>query len=137
MKNITEHFTDLEFQLGKELTDEELNKAYLFCLFILEPVRNRFGPVRVTDFKRTDADTQRLIEAGYGPSKTSQHLQCEAVDFTVHNSNLREVFNFIVTELKWQGQVELDLLKYHLHVGFPRLGIAGNKFVRGTSVQPT
>lgn len=130
MTPLSKSFSVEEFLLGKELNPEEVNKAYLFCLFILEPVRIRFGITKITNFKRTDADTQRLLESGYSPSLSSQHLQCEAVDFTVLNTSLKEVYSFLCNEINWPGQIELDLVKLHIHVGWPRIGISPNRFIR-------
>lgn len=132
MTRLTTNFTLEEF--GKDLPREYANNYYLLCLFALEKVRERFGIVKITSGIRTQNDQLRLIAGGYRPSATSQHLTGEACDFVVHNTNLREVYNFLTQELKWPGQVELELGKYHIHIGLPRLGIAPNHFIREAEV---
>lgn len=130
MIQLTKNFTLKEFELGHTLDPSEVQKAFLFAIFILQPVRDRFGPTAVTNFKRTKEDFVRLISEGYEPSPTSQHFTCEAVDFKVFNTNLREVYNFICTEIDWPGEIELDLKKEHLHVGWPRFGLKPDRFIK-------
>lgn len=132
MGDLTKHFSKHEFErdLGKVLDIEEMNKAYVFGVLLMDKVRERFGITKVTNFKRDKDDTPRMIEAGFQPSPTSQHLVCEAIDFVCLNANMKEVYNFISVELKWPGQVELDLDRLHIHVGLPRLGVSPNHFIK-------
>lgn len=136
MNDLSKHFATREFStdLGKTLTADELNKAYMLCVLILDKVRDRFGIVKITNFKRDKDDTQRLLEAGYKPSPTSQHLKCEGVDFIPLNANMTEVYKCISEEWKWCGQLELDLIKKHIHVGLPRLGVLPNHFIKTGNV---
>ena len=46
------------------------------CNFILQPVRNEFGPIRINSGYRSPA-----LNAKVGGSKTSQHCNGEAADF--------------------------------------------------------
>ncbi len=132
MNDLSKHFSRSEFErdLGKLLTQEEINKAYLFCVILLDKVRDRFGVIKITNFKRDKDDTQRLLEAGYKPSPTSQHKFCEGVDFVTLNANLNEVYRCISEEWKWPGQLELDLDQKHIHAGLPRFGVAPNHFIK-------
>lgn len=61
------------------------------CTVLLEPVRLRFGPVRVNSGFRGLA-----VNTAIGGSKNSQHMKGEAGDITVPNFSLEEVFRWIV-----------------------------------------
>jgi len=59
------HVEATEFQIGmlKEL-----------CQNLLQPIRNKFGPVRITSGLRDLLVYRAMLKAGYEPSKTSDHF---------------------------------------------------------------
>lgn len=132
MRQLTKNFHSLEF--GKDLPDYAENNYFLLCLFLLEKVRERFGVVKITSGFRTQNDQFRLIANGYQPSPTSQHMSGEAADFVCHNTNMLEVYRFVVDELKWPGEVILYPVKGHLHIALPRLGIRADHFIKDEAV---
>jgi len=74
------------------------------CKTLLQPVRNRFGAIKVHSCFRGPA-----VNSAVGGSKSSQHMVGQAVDFSVPGKTLEEVFAWIVKEsgLKY-GQVILE-----------------------------
>ena len=63
------------------------------CTMLLEPVRLKFGPVKINSgFRGLSVNT------AIGGSKNSQHMKGEAADFVVPGHGLEDVFRWIVTE---------------------------------------
>lgn len=63
------------------------------CMVLLEPVRLKFGPVKINSgFRGLSVNT------AIGGSKNSQHMKGEAADFVVPGHGLEDVFRWIVTE---------------------------------------
>ena len=95
------------------------------CVNLLEPVRNRFGPVSIHSGFRSAA-----VNAKIGGSKTSQHMRGEAADFHCAGATLEHVMRWIVVESGLSyGQVILEghtagePTWIHLSLGTPwRLG---------------
>jgi hypothetical protein len=63
------------------------------CTTLLEPVRLKFGPVKINSGFRGLA-----VNTAIGGSKNSQHMKGEASDFVVPGHELEDVFRWIVTE---------------------------------------
>ena len=62
--------------ISNDATREHVINLVNLCNFILQPVRNEFGPIRVNSGYRSPA-----LNAKVGGSKTSQHCNGEAADF--------------------------------------------------------
>jgi len=92
------------------------------CVNLLEPVRAKFGPVKIHSGFRGPA----VNKAVGSKSSTSQHTKGEAVDFSVPGHKLEDVFAWIVKNsgLKF-GQAILEGRKQgvptwiHLSLGAP------------------
>lgn len=109
------------------LTEPEIQKCYLLALLVLQPVRDRFGPQKITSGVRN----KRLNDLVHGVSD-SQHVFCEAIDFMPLEATAHSVYLFIANELRWPGEViyyEAEG-KNRLHVALPRLGITSNHFIK-------
>lgn len=91
---------------------------------ILQPIRDKFGPVHVNSGYRTQAVQDALTASGHPTSKkSSQHLDGAAADIVVPGHDLKEVFEWIRKNLDF-GQV---ILEEHnrstwIHVSLPRTG---------------
>lgn len=69
------------------------DKLKELCVTLLEPVRAKYGPVKIHSGFRGPA-----VNAAVGSkSSTSQHTKGEAVDFSVPGHKLDDVFRWIVT----------------------------------------
>lgn len=128
--NLSPHFTLAELTrtssgLANVPTDAEVKALTALCITLLEPVRNRFGPVSIHSGFRSAA-----VNAKIGGSKTSQHMRGEAADFHCPGARLEDVMRWIVVESGLSyGQVILEghtagkPTWIHLSLGSPwRLG---------------
>lgn len=101
-QRLSEHFRLSEFvdsgtarQLHIDNTPEPIHveRLRLLCLHVLEPLRRRFGVIRITSGYRCE----RLNEAVGGVSR-SQHLLGEAADLHIANMEVgRKMFDFVRT----------------------------------------
>ena len=100
-------------------TEAEVEKIYLLCATILQPIRNRFGPVIVTSGKRPEE-----LNEVVGGDDDSQHLYCEVGDIETPEAEIEVVHTWVATTLPHAfGQCLLyydEHLKPKLiHVGLP------------------
>lgn len=95
MINLTEHFTDTE--LGVAGCDEQLiENARWLCEHILEPIRTKFGPVRVHDGYRDESHNKRV-----GGKVDSFHLfewGRAAADIDAPHVGLADLFDWLRLE---------------------------------------
>jgi len=97
---ITKHFSWSEFERSSYATrnsiDNSVPKEYkesirALCENVLEPIREKFGYVRVSSGYRG-----KQLNTAIGGSKTSQHCKGEAADLQFRNSvKLEDVFEWI------------------------------------------
>ena len=72
--------------ISNDATREHVVNLVNLCNFILQPVREEFGPIRINSGYRSPA-----LNKAVGGSKTSQHCNGEAADFEstrISNPNL-------------------------------------------------
>jgi hypothetical protein len=81
-----------------------LSAGKALCNNLLEPIRQKFGPVIIHSGFRGPS-----LNKAVGGSKTSQHMKFEAADFHCANATLQEVFDWIRKESGLHyGQVILE-----------------------------
>jgi len=125
---LTRDFDSEEF--GENLTVTYVQNYYLLCLLALQFVRDRFGPIHITSAYRTVFDQERLEQQGYHPSQTSQHLFGEAADFLCPTAkDMRMVYEYLVNELQWPGEVIYYPKRGHVHVALPHIGVKADHFI--------
>jgi hypothetical protein len=130
--NLSPHFTLHELTRTKSglyngPTIDKIKALTALCSTLLEPVRNRFGPVSIHSGFRSVA-----VNAAIVGSKNSQHMKGEAADFHCADARLEDVMRWIVVESGLHyGQVILEghtagePTWIHLSLGVPyRLGSA-------------
>jgi putative chitinase len=108
---LTEHF-DLEemtvsptakkLRLSNTPTPEHIENMRYCCEKILEPVRTKFGPVTINSSYRAP-----LVNKAVGGSKTSQHVNGQAIDFEVKGVDNKKVADWICDYLDFD-QVILE-----------------------------
>ena len=131
--NLSKHFTLAEMTrtssgLPNNPTGASLAALTALCTTLLEPVRERFGPVSIHSGYRGP----EVNAATPGASKHSQHMLGQAADFHVPGHTLETVFCWIVTASNLQyGQAILEGRSpgkptwIHLSLGAPyRVGSA-------------
>lgn len=90
---------------NREEAQAVVPKLRELCVNLLEPVRLKFGPVKVHSGYRGQA----VNTAVGSKSSTSQHTKGEAVDFSVPGHRLEDVFTWIVKQSGIQfGQAILE-----------------------------
>lgn len=111
MTQLTEHFTLAEMIVSptaKRLgipntpTAEHIENMRYCCEKILEPVRAKFGPVTVNSSYRAP-----LVNKAVGGSKTSQHVNGQAIDFEVKGVDNKKVADWVADNLEFD-QVILE-----------------------------
>jgi putative chitinase len=111
MTKITEHFTLEELTasptanklgLSNTPTAEHIENMRYCCEKILEPVRAKFGPVKVNSSYRSPRVNQAV-----GGSKTSQHVNGQAIDFEVNGVDNKTVADWVADNLEFD-QVILE-----------------------------
>ena len=108
---LTEHFTLEELTvsptakklgLSNNPTPEHIANMKYCCEKILEPVRAKFGPVTVNSSYRSP-----LVNKAVGGSKTSQHVNGQAIDFEVKGVDNKVVADWVADNLEFD-QVILE-----------------------------
>ncbi|MBI2412486.1 MAG: peptidase M15 [Deltaproteobacteria bacterium] len=89
LEELTKTSTGLPNLPGKAETE----KLLLTAAYLLEPVRKRWGKIRVTSAFRSEA-----VNARVGGSSTSQHVKGEAADIVPVDADLDEVFGWIAKD---------------------------------------
>lgn len=111
MTKLTEHFTLEEMIVSptaKRLgipntpTTQHIENMRYCCEKILEPVRAKFGPVQVNSSYRAPA-----VNKAVGGSKTSQHVNGQAIDFEVPGVDNKKVADWVADNLEFD-QVILE-----------------------------
>lgn len=92
-------------------------KLLYMANYLLQPTRDRWGPVVVNSAYRSEA-----VNAAIGGSSTSQHPRGEAADIRTPDADLWEVYLWILENLSF-GQCiyeEKGSAKW-IHISLPRL----------------
>lgn len=106
---------------NKPSTDQETKLLYL-ANYLLQPIRDKWGPVQINSGFRSEAVHQALTKSGAPTSKTSQHLLGEAADINPAKVPCEVVFDWACKNLTY-GQC---ILEYHggatwVHISLPRI----------------
>ena len=102
---------------SNEPTEDHKDKLLYLCQYLLQPIRDEFGPVQVNSGYRSEG-----VNLAIGGSKTSQHCKGEAADIRTPNANLWGVYLWILDNLSF-GQCiheEKGAAKW-IHISLPRI----------------
>ena len=80
--------------VSNDATREHVINLVNLCNFILQPVRNEFGPIRINSGYRSPA-----LNKAVGGSKTSQHCNGEAADFESSRISNPELATWVAKNL--------------------------------------
>lgn len=117
----SENFTLEELRvtsMGDKNTPNEEAKTKLLYLanYVLQPIRDRWGVLQITSAFRSQA-----VNLLAGGSITSQHILGEAADFIPTESNIKEVYRWIVEDSHIAfGQCIFEKGEW-IHISLPRL----------------
>ena len=151
MTQITEHFSTKELErsdtavrlgIKNEASPEVLAEAKALALNVLEPLRKHFGvPVKINSWYRCEALERVVAEGGYKKwlalrgrkdsaanwavyFSSKQHPKGQAADIVVPGVPLKEVFEFIKHNLKFD-QMLLENNAW-IHVSYRKDGVLRN-----------
>lgn len=103
---LTEHFslqemvrsgTAIRLRIDNHPTEADIERMRLLCENVLEPLRRRFGVIRITSGFRS-----KELNKAIGGDKYSQHLRGEAADIHVSNQEVgRKMYDFIKTHCRF------------------------------------
>ena len=111
-------------------SDVQVNKLLYVAIYLLQPIANKFGKIKVFSGYRS-MEVNTFVKG----AASSQHLEGEAVDFTlldlvlstsleVKKQRMLEVFNWILlnSNIKF-GQCILETVeeKVWVHISLPRI----------------
>lgn len=116
LEELTKTSTGLPNLPGKTETE----KLLLTATYLLEPVRKKWGKIRVTSAFRSEA-----VNARVGGASTSQHVKGEAADIVPIDADLDEVFGWIAKDgVICFGQAirEKKGGSDWIHLSLPRIG---------------
>ena len=82
--------------VSNDATREHVINLVNLCNFILQPVRDEFGPIRINSGYRSPT-----LNKAVGGSKTSQHCNGEAADFESSRISNPELAIWIVNNLEF------------------------------------
>ena len=134
---LTEHFSLAEMivsptakrlGLSNTPTPEHIENMRYCCEKILEPVRAKFGPVTVNSSYRAP-----LVNKAVGGSKTSQHVNGQAIDFEVKGVDNKTVADWIGDNLEFDQVILEFYTKGDKNSGWVHTSIkkgGGNRKVR-------
>ncbi len=123
--------TAIRLGIKNEPSEEVIHRLQQLCEHVLEPLRQRFGVIRITNGYRCD----RLNKA-VGGVKNSQHRLGEAADIHVSNIEVgRKMFRYIKENLEFD-QLLFERIQENgacwLHVSFraepERIQVPSSKF---------
>lgn len=111
------YFSRIELR-AEQASEQELDKLLLLVTYILNPIREHFGPLIITSGYRTREYNASLADRGYHPSATSQHCLGEAVDFICHKTQMINIYEWVKANLQ-VGEMFYYKKKGHIHISLP------------------
>lgn len=132
--NLSNNFTEKEMTetdtgLLNIPTEKEKDFSKLLAIFLLQPIRDRWGWYDVTSWYRS-----AWVNRKVGGSATSQHRKGQAADGRPKDADVFEVYNWIVSESGLEfGQCIIypEEERPFIHISLPRLRKAnGQAFIK-------
>lgn len=124
MTQLSANFTEAEFLHSATAARLKINNSWAasghllnarkLAVEVLQPIRERFGPIRLTSGYRSPA-----LNAAIGGSRTSAHMTGQAADIVPLKASLADVFDWIIAELIPRGVIDQVIWEYGswIHVG--------------------
>ncbi len=97
LEEFTKSTTATRLGIANNPSLKEIDALVTLCEFVLEPIREKFGPVTVVSGFRGP----ELNKATPGSSKTSQHVLGEAADIEIKGIKNYDLFIWIKENLKF------------------------------------
>ena len=120
LKELIKSDTARRLNINNTPTEDEKTCLLFLVLYLLQPMRDAFGPTDVTSGYRCPE-----LNLAIKGSKTSQHRFGQAADIRIPKALLTDVFNFIRDNLIF-GQLIYEApgggREPWIHISLPRLG---------------
>ena len=99
LKELTKSDTAIRKGISNEPNTDEIEKLKLLCETILQPVRDKFGPIRITSGYRSPKLCVKI-----GSSIYSNHAKGQAADFEPYSKDIKmiDIITFIHDELSYR-----------------------------------
>ena len=122
------YVSDTHPEIAAQITPTvaEINSLHLLCRGALQPIRNEFGRCTVTSGVRR-SELNKLL----GGARGSQHELGEACDFLCQHVDMMTVYSWILSVLRWDGEVIFYAKKGHIHIALPSLWVVADQFIKG------
>ena len=129
LSEFTRSDTAKRLSINNDNVDMEvvLNLAFL-CHMVLQPLRDRFGPITISSGFRTQA-----LNRAVGGAADSQHLRGEAADISLPSwQEGKEYFGYLATlplydQLIWEQRAGICWI----HISIKRLGTNRRQILNG------
>lgn len=92
-------------------TPEQMKNLQILCEKCLQPIRNTFGPIKITSGFR-NYTLNKLV----GGSKNSQHTKGQAADFIIPGHDIKAVFEAIKSAFEYD-QLILEFNSW-IHISY-------------------
>jgi len=103
LQELTKSDTAIRLGIPNEPNSDQIAKLQNLCETLLQPVRDKFGPVIVTSGFRSEQLCVKI-----GSSINSQHSKAEAVDFEVPGTDNAELAYWIKDNIEGWDQMILE-----------------------------
>jgi hypothetical protein len=103
LKELTKSDTAIRKGISNEPNADQIERLKVLCETILQPVRDKFGPVTVTSGFRSPELCQAI-----GSSINSQHCKAEAADFEVNGVDNADLAYWIKDNINEWDQMILE-----------------------------
>lgn len=123
---LSDHFTLGEFvrsataiknDIDNMPCEEEVERLRQLCIHVLEPLRSRFGVIRITSGFRCYQLNERV-----GGARTSQHMWGEAADIHVGSTELgRKMYEYVMKNIDFDQmllEVKRKNIIHCLHISY-------------------
>ena len=132
---LTDHFSLGEFvvsgrfaSLANQIVpkDFQVDNLKILCEWILEPLRIKYGPMTITSGLRSPELSDAL-----GAVAGGQHERGMAADALCRTvSSMHLVYEYVVENLQWPGEVIFYEKLGHVHFGLPEVGVVPDHFIK-------
>ena len=103
LQELTKSDTAIRLGIANEPNSDQIAKLQNLCETLLQPVRDKFGPVIITSGFRSEQLCVKI-----GSSINSQHAKAEAVDFEVPGTDNADLAYWIKDNIEGWDQMILE-----------------------------
>ena len=121
LSEFTRSATAIKYGIDNTPCIEDIEALQSLCINVLEPLRRRFGVIRITSGYRSP-----MLNNKIGGSPTSQHMRGEAADIHMSSTEVaKKMFAYIMANIDFdQMLLEMHRGRVHcLHISYTAEGV--------------